>query len=319
MSYTFRPAVRVQTPVIVGLAGPSKSGKTYSALRLATGMANGGKIAMINTEGPRGHQYADKFNYDACDLSEPFSMKNYEEAIKATAKFNPVVLIIDSMSHAHEGIGGMLDQHEAQLDKMCPGSDYQKKQRMTWAAWIKPKADEASMINTMLQQKFHIILCFRAKEKLKIQKSKEPENLGWRPIASDRIHYETAVTLILPPSCKGKPDLTEKGSELREPYDSMIKNEQINEDLGKKIAEWASGGISKPNTTHESSKPTEEPAGDNQTLEERLSNCDDMEQIINVWYEVNEAKQASAITDEAYEILKKIKNTKKKQFDNANK
>ncbi len=27
--FTFRPAIREQTPMIVGLAGPSKSGKTY--------------------------------------------------------------------------------------------------------------------------------------------------------------------------------------------------------------------------------------------------------------------------------------------------
>ncbi|MCK5343645.1 MAG: AAA family ATPase, partial [Candidatus Heimdallarchaeota archaeon] len=237
MSYTFRPAVREQTPVIIGLAGPSKSGKTYSALRLATGMAKGGKIAMINTEGRRGHQYADKFKYDAADLSEPFTMKSYEEAIKDAAKIKPAVLIIDSMSHAHEGIGGMLDQHEAELDRLSKGGNYEKRQKLTWAAWIRVKADEATMINTMLQQNFHIILAFRAKEKIKIIKGKEPKDLGWRPIASDRIHFETAVTLILPPNSKGKPDLTEQGSELREPFDSMIKAVQIDEKLGQQIAE----------------------------------------------------------------------------------
>lgn len=320
MSYVFRPAVREQTPVIVGLAGPSKSGKTYSALRMAIGMANGGKIAMINTEGPRGHQYADKFKYDACDLNEPFSMKNYEEAIKAAAKFDPIVLIIDSMSHAHEGIGGMLDQHEAQLDKMC-GNDFNKRQKMTFAAWAKPKADEAQMINTMLQQKFHIILCFRAKEKLKIISGKEPKNLGWRPIASDRIHYETAVTLILPPSSKGKPDLTEKGSELREPFDSMIENVQINEGLGKKIAEWASGGEKreepKQEVKPENESSTEPPV--NQTLEERLSGCENVEQVKVVWGEINTALEAEVITAGTYEILKKIKNTKKKQFESKTK
>ena len=64
----FHKAARINAPIIVGLAGPSKSGKTYSALRLAVGLADGGKIAMINTEGARGHQYADKFEYDANDI-----------------------------------------------------------------------------------------------------------------------------------------------------------------------------------------------------------------------------------------------------------
>lgn len=242
--FTFRPAVREQTPCIIGLAGPSKSGKTYSAHRLAVGMANGGQVAMINTEGPRGHQYAERFKYIAADMLEPFSMKRYSEAIKDAAAIKPAVLIIDSVSHAHEGIGGMLDQHESELDRMA-GEDYKKRERMTWAAWVKPKADEASMINTMLQVGCHIILCFRAKEKIKIVKGQEPQDLGWRPIGSDRIHFETAVTLILPPNSKGTPDLSATGSELREPFDKMIKAEQINEDLGKRLSEWAAGGVKK--------------------------------------------------------------------------
>lgn len=243
-NFTFRPAVRVNTPMIVGLAGPSKSGKTYSSLRLAMGMADGGDIAMINTEGPRGHQYADTFKYLACDLTEPFGMKRYEEVIKDAAAIKPAVLIIDSVSHAHEGAGGMLDQHEKELDKMA-GQDYAKRERMTWAAWVKPKADEANMINTMLQVGCHIVLCFRAKEKIKIVKGQPPLDLGWRPIGSDRIHFETAVTLILPPNSKGIPDMSATGSELREPFDSMIKAVQIDEALGKNLAEWARGGVKK--------------------------------------------------------------------------
>jgi hypothetical protein len=96
------------------------------------------------------------------------------------------------------------------------------------------------MINTMLQVPCHIVLAFRAKEKIKIVRGKEPEDLGWQPIASDRIHFETAFTLILPPHSLGTPDM--KASEFRKPYDTMVKNEQINEDLGKRLAEWAAGG-----------------------------------------------------------------------------
>lgn len=245
--FAFSRAHRIHTPIIVGLAGPSKSGKTYSALRLASGMAAGGKIAMINTEGPRGHQYAGEFTYDACDLTEPFSTKRYEEAMKAATSMSPAVLIMDSMSHAHEGIGGMLDQHESELDRMA-GKDYAKRERMTWAAWVRPKKDEADMINSMLQVPFHIILCFRAKEKVKIVKGQSPIDLGWRPIASDRIHFETAVTLILPPNSKGTPDLSQTGSELRSPFDTMITGKQIDETLGRRLAEWAKGDVKKPST-----------------------------------------------------------------------
>lgn len=242
MSFTFRPAQRPSMPLIIGLAGPTKSGKTKSALRIASGLANGGKIAMINTEGPRGHQYADQFKYEATELTEPFSMKRYEEAIKMAASIKPAVTIIDSMSHAHEGIGGMLDQHESELNRLA-GNDFKKRDRMNFAAWVKPKRDEATMINTMLQVDCHIILCFRAKEKIKIVRGQEPIDLGWQPIASDRINFETVFTLVLPPHSKGSPDMS--ASELRDPFDSMIPNgEQLTENIGELLYEWAKGGVS---------------------------------------------------------------------------
>lgn len=240
MSYQFRPAVREQTPLIIGLAGPSKSGKTYSALRLATGMANGGKIAMINTEGKRGHMYAERFKYDALDIGEPFSYERYREAVLAAKELNPAALIIDSISHAHEGPGGMLDQHERYLDEKC-GNDFKKRDRLTWTAWIRPKAQEAQFINTIIQLDFPVILCFRAKEKLKIVRGQEPIPMGWQPICSDRIPFETTATLILTPGCKGEPDLSARASELREPMDALIKPTQINEELGQRLAAWAKG------------------------------------------------------------------------------
>lgn len=238
MTFQFRPVRRENTPLIIGLAGPSKAGKSFSALRLATGLKNGGQILMINTEGKRGHQYADKFDYLAVDMNEPFSMVRYKEAMEEAKKLKPSVLIVDSVSHAHEGIGGMLDQHEAELDRMAGGS-YEKRMKMTFAAWVRPKKDESDMINFMLQMDCHIILCFRAKEKIKIIKGKEPESLGWQPIGSDRIHFETAFTLILPPHSQGTPDMTALGSEFREPYDQMVKATQIDEALGKQLAEWS--------------------------------------------------------------------------------
>src|SRR5262245_55391480 len=77
MSFVLRPATRENTPLIVGIGGPTKSGKTYSAHRLAQGLADGGPVAMLNAEGARGHQYADKFKYLACDIEPPYSYGRY--------------------------------------------------------------------------------------------------------------------------------------------------------------------------------------------------------------------------------------------------
>jgi len=262
MSFTFRPAVRAHIPTIVGLAGPTKSGKTYSALRLAKGMANGGPVFMLNAEGPKGHLYADKFDYLACDIEAPFSPKRYTEAVLAAAKENPAVLIIDSASHMHDGPGGLLEFHDAELQRLA-GNDFAKRDRNNFTAWIKPKADENEFIYALLGLKCHVILCFRAKEKLKIVPGKQPENLGWQPIAGDRITFETLFTLTLPPFSKGVPDLSL--SEMRDPFDRMIRpGVAIDEALGKQIAEFSNGGDA-PAARRPSSQggdaPAQSPAG----------------------------------------------------------
>lgn len=239
MTFAFRPAVRQDTPLIVGLAGPTKSGKTMSAHRLATGLANGGVVAMLNAEGARGHQYADKYKYLACDIEPPYSPSRYTEALRAVKELNPAVLIVDSASHMHDGPGGLLEMHDDELDRMA-GKDSGKRDRMTWTAWIKPKKEENEFIYTMLGLKCPVILCFRAKEKIKIVSGKPPVDLGWQPIASDRISFETIFTLVLPPHCKGVPDLSI--SEMREPFDTIVpEGRAIDEQLGRDLAAWASG------------------------------------------------------------------------------
>src|SRR3972149_10607751 len=74
MSYTFRKAIREQTSVLLALAGSSGSGKTYSALRLARGLAGDrGRVALIDTEAGRALHYAERFDFDHCDLKPPFA------------------------------------------------------------------------------------------------------------------------------------------------------------------------------------------------------------------------------------------------------
>lgn len=242
MSYTFRPAKRENSPLIVGLSGPTKSGKTFSALRLATGLAEGGPIAMVNAEGARGRQYADRFSYLIEDIEPPYRPERYTEIFKAALDVKPAVVIVDSASHMHDGPGGMLEYHEAELDRLA-GNDSKKRQRSTWSAWIRPKAAENEFIYAMLEADCHVILCFRAKQKLKIIPGKDPIELGWQPIAGDRVSFETIFTLTLPPHSKGVPDLSI--SDMREPFDSLVpKGKPIDEELGKRLAEWSRGSTS---------------------------------------------------------------------------
>jgi hypothetical protein len=240
--FTHRPAKREHTPLIIGLAGPTKSGKTYSGHRLAVGLANGGHVAMINAEGAKGHQYADEFSYTAIDITRPYRPERYTEALRYTLALDPkpAVVIIDSGSHMHDGPGGILDYHEDELDRLA-GADQAKRMRNTYTAWIKPKAGENEFIYAMLEADSHIILCLRAKEKIKVVTGKPPIDLGWQPIVGERVAFETLFTLVLPPHSKGVPDLAI--SEMRKPFDTLIPaGEQLSEATGEKLAGWAAGG-----------------------------------------------------------------------------
>ena len=237
-SFVFKPAVRTHIPLIVGISGPTKAGKSLSALRLATGLAGGKPIAMLNTEGPRGHQYCDRFQYIAADLSAPFRPIRYTEALQMLKTMEVGCVILDSVSHMHDGPGGILEWHEEILDRVA-GTDYAKRERSTFVAWVEPKAAENQFIYALQELTCPVILCLRAKEKIKISKGKV-EELGWQPIVGERIAFETMFTLMLPPHAKGVPDLSI--SDMREPFDAMIQpGRQLDEELGAHLAAWSKG------------------------------------------------------------------------------
>lgn len=243
VSFHFRPAKREHTPLIIGLAGPTKSGKTYSAHRIAQGLAQGGPIAMINAEGAKGHQYADEFDYLATDITRPYRPERYTEALRAVLDLDPkpAVVIIDSLSHMHDGPGGLLEYQADELERLAgANADRKTRDRYNWTAWIKPKAAENQFIYTMLESDCHIIACFRAKPKLKIVRGADPIDLGLQPIAGERVAFETIFTLMLPAHSKGVPDL--EASEMRKPFDAMIPAGQaLSEEIGSRLALWAQG------------------------------------------------------------------------------
>lgn len=249
-TFTDIPAARAAVPVLVGLVGASGSGKTMSMLRLATGMqrVTGGDIFVIDTESRRSLHYADSFKFRHVEFKAPFGPLDYLAAIEHCAAQGAKVIGIDSMSHEHEGPGGVLEMHEREMDRLA-GSDEGKRDRVKFLAWAKPKAERQRLINSILQMPISFVFCFRAKEKLKVLAGKNPVNLGWMPIAGEEFVYEMTMNLLLPPASGGAPDLNPKEVGER----TMVKVPQqfrdllrpgaaLDEDLGQKLAEWAAGG-----------------------------------------------------------------------------
>src|SRR4030066_2147662 len=68
MTISFRPGIRENVGLIIGMFGASGSGKTYSAMRLASCLSGGKPFAVIDTESRRALHYADMFKFDHGEL-----------------------------------------------------------------------------------------------------------------------------------------------------------------------------------------------------------------------------------------------------------
>ena len=249
MTVTFRPAKRENVGLLIGLAGGTGSGKTYTAMRLASGIAGEKPFALIDTESRRGLHYADKFAFDHAELRPPFRPDAYAEAIVEADKAGYPVIVVDSTSHVWAGEGGVLDWQEEELERMA-GSDYAKRERVKMAAWIKPKVAHKHMVQKLLQVRAHLILCFRAEQKIEmIRKDGKLEIVakqsltgldGWIPVCEKNLPFELTASFLLTAEHPGVP----KPIKLQEQHKPLFPLDQpITEESGKRIAEWAAGGV----------------------------------------------------------------------------
>lgn len=238
--FEVKKAVQGNTYVRIALVGAAGSGKTFSALRLATGI--GGKIVLIDTENRRAAKYAKRFDFEQIDFQPPFNPNSYGDAIDAAIKAGAATVIIDSMSHEHEGEGGVLEMAEAFLEKKA-GDDWKKRDAMKFASWIAPKRERTQLIVNKIQRlPVNIILCFRAKEVTKPVKNAqgkiEPFK-EWDMIGGDEYRYEMDVTAFLPSGSEGVPDWSNNMKRINDADGSLKKflmsAGQLNEETGRQI------------------------------------------------------------------------------------
>lgn len=184
----FRKAQKSLSKARICLAGPAGSGKTYSALLIASGLGTG--IAMIDTEHGSGDLYSDKFDYDILRLSPPYECKKYIEAIKEAESCGFDVLIIDSLSHGWSGEGGLLDMKD-KIVQSGRGND--------WTSWRYVTPLHNQLVEAILQSKCHIIATARSKMKYEAEESngkiKKVRKIGLDPILREGMEYEFTVVL----------------------------------------------------------------------------------------------------------------------------
>lgn len=224
-------ASRIKAKIKLGLQGPSGSGKTYSALLLAYGLVEDWtKIAVVDTENNSSHLYAHLGKFNVLSLGAPFSPERYIEAIRYCVKSGMEVIIIDSISHEWQSVGGILDIHS----NMAGNS---------FTNWSKLTPRHNAFIQEILQSPVHVIATIRAKQEYVLvdKNGKQvPEKMGLIGVTREGLDYD--LTLVFEIDIKHNATATKDRTAI-----FMDRPEfKISSATGKKILEWCNDGAEEP-------------------------------------------------------------------------
>ena len=154
--FDIKPATREQAPITAAIIGGSGHGKTYSALLFARGLVGpSGKIVVIDSEGGRSKIYADDPDiggFDHLDLIEPYTSERFRSAFKEAVAFGADAIVIDTISHEHEGFLEYAEQEEKRMSNSRAASRNK---------WIKPKAGRKRFYSAISSSHAHVIATIR--------------------------------------------------------------------------------------------------------------------------------------------------------------
>ena len=223
-----RTAERKRAKIKMALQGPSGSGKTYSSLLLAYGLCNNWeRIVVIDSENQSANLYAHLGKYKVLDIQAPFTPEKYIEAIEACEKAFMEVIIIDSLSHPWEGIGGLLDT----LNNMTGNS---------YTNWNKLTPRQNSFMQHILQSPTHLIATIRSKQDYVLTEKNGkmvPEKVGLKGIQREGIEYDFTLVFEL--------DMKNNASSSKDRTSIFINKPEfkITPTTGEMILEWCNQQI----------------------------------------------------------------------------
>lgn len=179
----FKKATKAQAKLRAAVFGPSGAGKTFTSLRVATGLAgDGGRIAVIDTERGSASKYADRFAFDVLELEDQ-SIDGYVAAIREAGAAGYTVLVIDSLSH---GWQTLLEEIEKLAKAKYRGN--------TWSAWSEGTPLQRRLVQAILAYPGHVLATMRSKTEWTTvddgRGKKSPQRVGLAPEQGKGVEYE---------------------------------------------------------------------------------------------------------------------------------
>jgi hypothetical protein len=273
MGIRFIPVEDIHDPLTIalGLSGGSGTGKTFTALRVARGIAEvitgrkGARFGYVDTENKRALHYKTAFpemmHFDFTAIDEAgqlvgFGPERWIAVIDAAEAAELPVLILDSFSHAWEGVGGVLDLQAQVLARLVEEAEKRANGRYTvepdkygQLAWAEVKPRYRRLIDRIVRAKCNIIVCTRAKPVMQSGFGEKAKNarktktrradVPWDPASDGDLMFEMTAMVILDPIAPGCPVHQIK---VADQFKNLFNPRQpMSEDTGRAMAEWAKG------------------------------------------------------------------------------
>ena len=230
---TFKRATKAAAKLRLGLIGPAGSGKTMTALRVAHGL--GGRVAVIDTERGSASLYSGEhgLEFDVLEL-ESYEAQKFIDAIAQAEAEGYSVLIIDSLSHAWAGKGGILEFVDKAAKRSGGGS---------FSGWRDATPLHNQLVDAILGAKLHVICTLRSKVEHVIEQVNgrtQVRKVGLQPVQRDGLEYEFTVV----------GDVTQDHELIiTKTRAAWLKDQIIREagqELGKQLATWLGDGLPSP-------------------------------------------------------------------------
>lgn len=247
MAIVLKKAQRKRVKLKIGIASPSGGGKTASSLILAYGLLKSehpewsdeevwDRIAIIDTENGSGELYAncrigdtDIGYYNAVSIDPPYEPQKYIDAMVACKEAGMEVCIVDSLTHAWNGQGGLLEKQ----------SNIAKRTGNSWTAWRDISPLYQKLVDTILQTDMHFICTMRSKTEYVQEKDDKGKTSikrkGMSPQIRDGMEYEFSMFLELD---------TDHQAFVSKDRTGVIDGQYfiVTPEIGKRLAKWLDGG-----------------------------------------------------------------------------